>query len=46
MAGTEVRLPEYERRRRREMAEVIPYIVLILTAIVPFALILVGISGE
>lgn len=46
VAGTEVRLPEYERRRRREMAEVIPYIVLILTAIVPFALILVGISGE
>jgi hypothetical protein len=33
-------------RRRSEMAEVIPYLVLVLTAIVPFALILLGISGE
>lgn len=33
-------------RRRLGMAEVIPYLVLILTALVPFALIIIGISGE
>jgi hypothetical protein len=33
-------------RWRFGMAEVIPYLVLILTAIVPFALIIIGISGE
>lgn len=32
--------------QRSEMAEVIPYIVLVLTALVPFALIIIGISGD
>jgi hypothetical protein len=38
--------PKRPKIWRSEMAEVIPYVVLVLTGIVPFALILVGISGE
>jgi len=28
------------------MSEVVPYVVLVLTAVVPFVLIFIGISGE